>query len=76
MACAPRRSRLVSSWRLQLCPPSPAQGFVVPNPKKLGAVTAIYSGLDFTKTGMNEIVVGREDGNLEVRRKGKETFVS
>ncbi|KAG2424531.1 hypothetical protein HXX76_014412 [Chlamydomonas incerta] len=42
------------------------QGFTLANPKKQGAVAAVYSGIDFTKTGMNNIVVGREDGGVEV----------
>ncbi|KAL6757581.1 bardet-biedl syndrome 7 protein [Haematococcus lacustris] len=42
------------------------QGMVLPNTKKLGAIRAIYSGLDFSKTGTNDIVVGREDGVLEL----------
>ncbi|GMH36136.1 hypothetical protein BSKO_04004 [Bryopsis sp. KO-2023] len=43
-----------------------SRGFEIRNPKKLGAVTAIYSGIDFTKDGVNDIVVGRDDGNLEI----------
>lgn len=42
------------------------QGFTLANPKKLGSIRAIYSGIDFTKTGMNNIVVGREDGTVEI----------
>lgn len=42
------------------------QGFTLPNPKKHGAISAVFSGIDFTKTGMNNIVVGREDGVVEV----------
>mmetsp|Transcript_18765 Transcript_18765/g.40356 ORF Transcript_18765/g.40356 Transcript_18765/m.40356 type:complete len:735 (+) Transcript_18765:308-2512(+) len=42
------------------------QGFTLQNPKKLGAIRAIYSGIDFSKTGSNDIVVGREDGVLEI----------
>lgn len=50
-----------------LCDPGAShQGFTLPNPKKLGAIKAIYSGIDFTKTGSNDIVVGREDGLLEI----------
>ena len=31
-----------------------------------GAIKAIYSGIDFTKDGINEIVIGRDTGSLEV----------
>lgn len=41
-------------------------GFTIENPKKLGAVSALYSGIDLTKDGVNDIVVGRDDGSLEV----------
>ncbi|KXZ55148.1 hypothetical protein GPECTOR_3g298 [Gonium pectorale] len=52
--------------QLLMEPNSARQGFVLPNPKKLGAVSAVYSGIDFTKTGLNNIVIGREDGSIEV----------
>ena len=31
-----------------------------------GAIKAIYSGIDFTKDGINEVAVGRDTGSLEV----------
>lgn len=31
-----------------------------------GAIKAIYSGIDFTKDGINEIALGRDTGSLEV----------
>lgn len=31
-----------------------------------GAIKAIYSGIDFTKDGINEIAIGRDTGSLEV----------
>ena len=31
-----------------------------------GAIQAIYSGIDFTKDGLNDIVLGRDDGWLEI----------
>ncbi|KAG2493069.1 hypothetical protein HYH03_008732 [Edaphochlamys debaryana] len=52
--------------QLLLEPEAARQGFTLPNPKKQGAVATVYSGIDFTKTGMNNIVVGREDGGVEV----------
>ncbi|GIL85198.1 hypothetical protein Vretimale_10813 [Volvox reticuliferus] len=52
--------------QLLLEPESARQGFTLGNPRKQGAVSAIYSGIDFTKTGMNNIVIGREDGAVEV----------
>jgi len=42
------------------------QGFTLANTKKLGAVHAVYSDLDLSKTGVNDIVIGREDGSLEI----------
>ncbi|GAX76228.1 hypothetical protein CEUSTIGMA_g3672.t1 [Chlamydomonas eustigma] len=42
------------------------QGFVLQNPSKFGAIKAIYTGIDFTKTGSNNIVVSREDGRMEI----------
>lgn len=42
------------------------QGFTLANTKKAGAIKSIYSEIDFTKTGSNDIVVGREDGTLEI----------
>ncbi|KAG1679963.1 hypothetical protein FOA52_007027 [Chlamydomonas sp. UWO 241] len=42
------------------------QGWTLPNPKKLGAIKAIYAGVDFTKTGVSDICIGREDGLLEI----------
>ncbi|KAF5828117.1 hypothetical protein DUNSADRAFT_18178, partial [Dunaliella salina] len=41
-------------------------GFLLPNSKKLGAIRGIYSGSDFTKTGVNDIAVARDDGALEI----------
>lgn len=35
-------------------------------PGSAGAVTAMYSGIDFTKDGVNDIVVGRDDGGVEI----------
>ncbi|GLC59925.1 hypothetical protein PLESTB_001554700 [Pleodorina starrii] len=52
--------------QLLLEPESARQGFTLPNPRKQGAVSAVYAGIDFTKTGMDNIVVGREDGAVEV----------
>ncbi len=31
-----------------------------------GAVKAIYSAIDLTKDGINEVVLGRDNGSLEV----------
>ena len=31
-----------------------------------GAIKAIYSAIDFTKDGINEVVIGRDSGSLEV----------
>lgn len=31
-----------------------------------GAIKAIYSGIDFTKDGINEVVIGRDTGSVEV----------
>ena len=31
-----------------------------------GAIKAIYSGIDFTKDGINEVAIGRDTGSLEV----------
>lgn len=31
-----------------------------------GAIKAIYSGIDFTKDGINEVAIGRDNGSLEV----------
>ena len=31
-----------------------------------GAIKAIYSAIDFSKDGMNEVVIGRDTGSLEV----------
>lgn len=42
------------------------QGFTLQNPKKAGAIKAVYSGVDLTKTGVNDVVVGRDDGLFEV----------
>ncbi|KAK9803568.1 hypothetical protein WJX72_000727 [[Myrmecia] bisecta] len=42
------------------------RGWTVPNPNRRGAIQAIYSGIDFTKDGINDIVVGRDDGWLEI----------
>lgn len=42
------------------------KGFTIENPKKLGVVSALYSGIDLTKDGVNDVVVGRDDGSLEV----------
>ena len=42
------------------------QGFTLANPKKLGSITCVYSGMDYSRTGSNDIVVGREDGLIEV----------
>eukprot|EP00201_Polytomella_parva_P019649 CAMPEP_0175047856 /NCGR_PEP_ID=MMETSP0052_2-20121109/5842_1 /TAXON_ID=51329 ORGANISM="Polytomella parva, Strain SAG 63-3" /NCGR_SAMPLE_ID=MMETSP0052_2 /ASSEMBLY_ACC=CAM_ASM_000194 /LENGTH=619 /DNA_ID=CAMNT_0016311807 /DNA_START=124 /DNA_END=1979 /DNA_ORIENTATION=- len=42
------------------------QGFVLPNPKKLASVKAVFSDIDFTKTGMTNMVLGRDDGSLEI----------
>lgn len=41
-------------------------GFTIENPAKLGAVTAVFSGIDFTRDGINDIVVGRDDGHVEI----------
>jgi hypothetical protein len=43
------------------------QGFLLPNPGKLGAITAIFSAVDYSKSGTCDMVVGRDDGSLEVR---------
>ena len=42
------------------------QGFTLANLKKAGAIKAVYSGIDLTKTGVNDVVVGRDDGLFEV----------
>jgi hypothetical protein len=42
------------------------QGFVLPNPSKLGAITSIFSAVDYSKSGTCDVVVGRDDGSLEV----------
>lgn len=53
--------------QLLLEPTTARQGFTLPNPKKLGSIKALYSEVDFTKSGSADIVIGREDGQLEVR---------
>lgn len=43
------------------------EGFVLKaTAKTCSAVTALYSVIDFSKTGTHDIVVGREDGSLEL----------
>jgi hypothetical protein len=45
------------------------QGFVLQNPGKLGAITSIFSAVDYSKSGTCDVVVGRDDGSLEVRHR-------
>lgn len=75
LACAavtsgePRLPRCAAAGtvvQLLLEPTTARQGFTLPNPKKLGSIKALYSEVDFTKTGSADIVIGREDGQLEV----------
>ena len=46
--------------------PNVAEGFTIANPSRRAPVTALFSGLDLSKTGLPDIVVGRSDGSLEV----------
>ena len=34
--------------------------------RSAGAIKAIYSAIDFTKDGINEVAIGRDTGSLEV----------
>jgi hypothetical protein len=43
------------------------QGFVMANPGKLGGISAIFSAVDYSRSGTSDVVVGRDDGSLEVR---------
>ena len=43
-----------------------AKGWIIPNAKKAGAVSTLNSQFDFTADGVNDVVVGREDGTVEV----------
>ncbi|KAI8469474.1 MAG: hypothetical protein J3K34DRAFT_522137 [Monoraphidium minutum] len=42
------------------------QGFTIPAPPGAGAVRVMHCGADYSKSGCADIVVGREDGRLEV----------
>lgn len=41
-------------------------GFQLDNSQRKGSITALFSGIDFNNNGMTDIVVGRDDGFLEV----------
>lgn len=41
-------------------------GFTIRDSARRSAVTALFSAIDFSKTGLNDVVVGREDGSLEM----------
>jgi hypothetical protein len=46
------------------------QGFVLANPGKLGAINALFSAVDYSRSGTSDVVVGRDDGSLEVGGRG------
>eukprot|EP00803_Ostreobium_quekettii_P008434 evm.model.scf_181EXC.4 EVM.evm.TU.scf_181EXC.4 scf_181EXC:15301-18457(+) len=52
--------------QLFLEPDRVTRGFCLPNAAKLGGITAVYAGIDFTKDGVSDIVVGRDDGQVEI----------
>ncbi len=53
-------------------PPDPLALLLTENMSNLnmcfhtGAIKAIYSAIDFSKDGINEVVIGRDTGSLEV----------
>lgn len=52
--------------QLFLDPEAVRRGWVLPNTRKVGGVTALSTRFDFTNDGTNDIVVGRDDGTVEV----------
>ncbi|DBB10076.1 hypothetical protein WJX82_004052 [Trebouxia sp. C0006] len=42
------------------------QGWLLKPSQHKGAIKAIYSAIDFSKDGINEVVIGRDTGSLEV----------
>ncbi|GBF98424.1 hypothetical protein Rsub_10489 [Raphidocelis subcapitata] len=52
--------------QLAVEPGAVRQGFTIPPPPGGGAVRALHCGADYSRSGCADIVVGREDGWLEV----------